>query len=294
MVSFASYRPEDYQRVCDFLIELNRKDKVRINWNWARWEWMYFHPEFDRSCLPAIGLWKNAGKVVGAAIYDMYYGEAFCGALEGYEALLPQILAYARKALADGQGLGVSVNDADEETASLLRELGYRRAEQSETILRISLRQALGYTLPEGFSIRETRFPEDMLAYKTVIWKGFDHEGDQAELRKMLQSDAIPPHLRSSLCLSVQGPDGNFAAHCTCWYDGRTDYAYIEPVCTVPQYRGRGLGKAVVRAALQQCASLGAKEAVVISDQTFYKKIGFEEAQHFTFYWISPESGALS
>lgn len=294
MVSFAPYQPEDYQRVCDFLIELNRKDKAHINWNWARWEWMYFHPDFDRSCLHAIGLWKNEGQVVGAAIYDLYYGEAFCGALEEYRALLPQILAYARKALADGQGLGISVNDADQETAALLRELGYRRTEQAETILRISLRQALEYTLPEGFSIRETRFPADTLAYKTVLWKGFGHEGDQAELQKMLQSDGAPPHLRPSLCLSVQGPDGSFAAHCTCWYDGRTDYAYLEPVCTVPQYRGRGLGKAVVLAALQQCALLGAEEAVVISDQAFYKRIGFEVAQRFPFYWLSPENGALS
>ena len=35
-ISFLSYRDEDYEAVCDFLIELNRKDRTHINWNRAQ------------------------------------------------------------------------------------------------------------------------------------------------------------------------------------------------------------------------------------------------------------------
>ena len=56
-VSFRTYRDEDYEAVCDFLIELNRKDRTHINWNWARFEWMMEHPEFDKSLRSSIGLW---------------------------------------------------------------------------------------------------------------------------------------------------------------------------------------------------------------------------------------------
>lgn len=140
--SFYPYEEKDYQQVCDFLIELNQQ-KTHINWNWARWEWMYSHPYFERSKKDTIGIWKADGVIVGAAIYDLFYGEAFCGTLEDYKALLPEILEYARKTL----------------------------------------------------------------------------------------------------------------------------------------------GKAVVLETLKHCAALGAKEAFVISDQEFYKKIGFEEYSNFSFYW---------
>ena len=33
---FRSYREEDYEAVCDFLIALNQRDRTHINWNWAR------------------------------------------------------------------------------------------------------------------------------------------------------------------------------------------------------------------------------------------------------------------
>ena len=89
------YQPSDYQAVCDFLIALNRDDRTHINWNWARFEWMAEHPEFDKSLSDSIGLWRDGDKVVGAAIYDMYFGEAFCGVLKDYEALYPEILDYA-------------------------------------------------------------------------------------------------------------------------------------------------------------------------------------------------------
>ena len=46
-MNLRSYRDEDYETVCDFLIELNRKDRTHINWNWARFEWMMEHPEYE-------------------------------------------------------------------------------------------------------------------------------------------------------------------------------------------------------------------------------------------------------
>ena len=281
------YTNEEYQAVCDFLITLNQQDKMHINWNWARWEWMYAHPYCDRTLLHTIGLWKDKDTVVGAAIYDMYHGEAFCAALDGYEARLPEILDYAYRRLRDENGLGIAVNDTDIRMQKLLDSLGYEKAEQTETVLCRSLDQNLDYELPDGFILRQIQFPEDDLAYQTVIWKGFDHEGDQAELEKMLGNKILPPNRRSELCLAVVDSTGEFAAHCTCWYDERTDYAYVEPVCTVPKYRGMGLGKVVVLEALKQCRSLGAKEAFVISEQEFYRKLGFEPFAHDTFYWKS-------
>ena len=87
------YTRENYEAVCDFLIELCRQDNAQIHWNWARFEWMMEHPEFNKSLLSSIGLWVENDSIVGAAIYDMYFGEAFCGVLPEYADLYPEILA---------------------------------------------------------------------------------------------------------------------------------------------------------------------------------------------------------
>ena len=276
----------DYQAVCDFLVELNQDGTKHLNWNWARWEWMVQHPYCDRSLLPSIGLWKDGKKVVGAAIFDLFRGEAFCGALPEHQHLLPEIYAYAYENLRNENGLGIAVADNDTDTQTVLTSLGYHKADQTEALYALELEKPLHYTLPEGFTVREIHFPEDNLAYQTVIWKGFGHEGDGAELEKMLRNKVLPPSRRTELCLGVT--DGReFAAHCTCWYDSRTDYAYIEPVCTIPKYQGLGLGRAVVSEALNRCAQLGAKKAMVLSDQQFYQKLGFAPLEHYRFYWRS-------
>ena len=286
-MDFRYFKEENYQAVCDFLIALNQQDKAHINWNWARWEWMYQHPYFQRALQNTIGLGWDDDRVVGAAIYDLYHGEAFCGALKGFAYMLPEILEYAYNNLKDDNGLGIAVHDDNRKMKELLSELGYQPADQRETILRRSLEQEPEYVLPNGFTIREIRFPEDNVAYQTVIWKGFDHEGDREELEKMLDNKALPPHRVPKLCLAVVDGAGEFAAHCTCWHDERTDYAYVEPVCTIPKYRGMGLGKAIVLEALKRCRNSGAKEAFVISEQEFYRKMGFEPFAHYTFYWKS-------
>ena len=62
----------------------------------------------------------------------------------------------------------------------------------------------------------------------------------------------------------------------------------MEPVCTVPEYRGKGIAKAVIFEALNRASALGAKKAYVISDMEFYRKLGFEEEYRFSFYWKKP------
>ena len=68
------------------------------------------------------------------------------------------------------------------------------------------------------------------------------------------------------------------------WFREGTDYAYVEPVCTVPAYRGRGIAAALLSEAFNRAKALGAKTAYVISDLPFYEKLGFETVQLYTFY----------
>jgi predicted N-acetyltransferase YhbS len=68
------------------------------------------------------------------------------------------------------------------------------------------------------------------------------------------------------------------------WYDEGEKTAYIEPVCTVPEYRKRGLAKIAVYEAMQRCENMGAERAIVISNQPFYFKIGFKVSSSYSFW----------
>jgi hypothetical protein len=154
-MEFRNYREQDYEAVCDFLVELNRKDRLHIHWNWARFEWMYEHPEFDKTAKEAFGLWWDGGRIVGASIYDMYFGEAFCGALPEYGDLYPKILDYAWRELRDENGLGIAVCDENGAEINALKAAGFVPTDQTETVMTAALNRPFDAPLPEGYSLKE-------------------------------------------------------------------------------------------------------------------------------------------
>lgn len=280
------FREEDYEAVCAFLAELNRESRDHINWNWARFEWMYEHPDCDRSLLGSIGLWWVGSRVVGAAIYDMYLGEAFCGVLPDWADLFPAVLDYAWRELKDENGLGVALCDGCEAEGAALRKAGFSPADQEETILRIELEGPFPVILPEGLRFASPDPVADSEALQWLFWQGFDHGSDRAEFEREKQQPSRPrPHFDPRLSVAAADEAGELAALCGLWYLPGTDYAYVEPVCTVPGWRGKGVGRAVVTEALNRARTLGAKRAYVISDQAFYRRLGFVFDRHYTFYW---------
>ena len=279
------YREEDFDAVCAFLIALNRSDKRHINWNWARFEWMIEHPAFDKSAIRSIGLWWERDRIVGAAIYDMYFGEAFCAALPGHETIYPAILDYACRELRDDSGLGIAICDNSRSEIEAAEAAGFAPDEQSETVLRLGLDKLRRRVLPEGYGFVELDPAEQPEDFQWLLWQGFDHGTDYEEFRR--SDPIIPqrrPHLNKRLSLAAAAPDGALAAYGCVWYRPDTDYAYVEPVCTVPAHRGKGIAAALVSEALTRAGALGAREAYVISDLPFYEKLGFEKARQYTFY----------
>ena len=288
-MEFRNYTEKDYQAVCDFLIALNRTNNDHINWNWARFEWMAEHPEFDKSAVGAIGLWCDDGDVVGAAIYDMYFGEALCAALPGYEAIYPQILAYACEHLSDDGGLGIAICDDSIGEIEAAKNAGFTPTDQTETIMCIELGKPLPAALPDDLRFTEFDPAERPYDFQWLLWQGFDHGTDKAAFER---SEPIVPqlrrHLDPRLSVAVTNGAGEAVAYCCLWYSEKTDYAYVEPVCVVPSCRGKGVARAVVYEALNRAGALGAKKAYVISDMAFYSKLGFKTKKHFTFYWKKP------
>ncbi len=288
-MKFKNYSNSDYEAVCDFLIELNRENQNHINWNWGRFEWMMEHPEFDKSRMGSIGLWIDGEKVVGAAIYDMYFGEAFVGALSKYSSLYTEILGYAYRELKDENGLDIAVCDACAAEICAAESAGFEISEQAETVMRLDLINELSANLPNCLRFSELDPVKEPVAFQWLLWQGFDHGTNKAEFERdgdiITEIPMFRRHFNPALSIAAKNSDGEYVSYCCLWYSDKTDYAYIEPVCTVPSYRGKGVAKAVIYEALNRAKSLGANKAYVLSDMPFYEKLGFRKDRHFTFYW---------
>ena len=289
MVRFVYYQTRYYQQVCDFLIEINREGHHHDNWNWARFEWMHEHDLTKKELLGSMGLWFDDDHLVGAALFDMFLGEAFVGVLSSHRDLYPELLEYAFRRLKDGRGLGIAFCDeAQEEIQEAIRQ-GFAKTDGGETVCEISLNQAYPVTVPQGFSIEAFDAQAHPMEISWMMWQGFDHGDDKEEFLEQYQKPTGErPHFNPYLCIMVRSPQGELVASASTWYDPRTDYAYVEPVCVLPGYRKMGLGKAAVYTAINHARELGAKVATVNSDQVFYERLGFKKRNHYTFYWKKP------
>lgn len=286
---FRNFHNSYYDKVCDFLIELSEYDCKHINWNWARWEWMFFHPEFSRGLIDKIGLWLYNDVLVGISTYDHYFWEAFFAIKPGFEELEKDILEYTVATFSDKNGIGIAVNDEDISTIDLLLNYGFIKESQTENILEIPLENVnFDFITPKGIVLKNLDIKKDLYRHHSVLWKGFDHEGhlpvDEATMNRqkvMLSASNLNPFLH----IAAENKDGNYIAYCGLWYNQKTSYAYVEPVCTIPEYRHKGVSRVVLLEALKRCFSLGAKKAYVISNNSFYKSLGFQQHSHYTFYW---------
>lgn len=286
MIRFVSFQHCYYQQVCDFLIEINKKNNYHNNWNWARFEWMYEHPLTQKELLHYTGLWFDDNHLVGAALIDMFFGEAFVGVLNKYQSLYPEVLKYAFDNLKDDQGLGISFRDENIDEINEAIKQGFSKVEAEEIDCEINLDKEFAVSLTEGFSVETFDAEKNSQEIEWLFWQGFDHGNDRKVfLKQYKESTGTRPHFNPYLCIVIKNNQGELVASASTWYDPRTDYAYVEPVCVIPECRKMGLGKAAVYTAINHARELGAKRAIVNSGQEFYQRIGFKKKNHYSFYW---------
>lgn len=286
MIRFIKYQDCYYQQVCDFLIELNNENNYHNNWNWARFEWMIEHPLTKKELLNSMGLFFDDNHLVGATLIDMFFGEAFVGVLSKYHHIYPDVLHYAYDNLKDEEGLGIAFHDDNKEDIMEAIKQGFFKAEAEEVDCAINLDKEYSFTLPTGFKIETYDAQKKPMEMEWLFYQGFDHGDNKEEfLKEYKKPTGTRPHFNPYLCIVIKNEQNELVASASTWYDKRTDYAYVEPVCVIPKCRKKGIGKAAVYTAINHARELGAKIATVNSNQDFYKHLGFSQRNHYSFYW---------
>lgn len=275
-----------YEKVRKFLIEINQKRIVNENFLWARWEWMHSLTRYmDVESLSNIGLWMEGNKIVALATYELEMGYCYFISEDSYEYLKSDMLSYAKENLAKEGNVMALINDTDREFQKIAVAQGFYPTQKKEKTSVIDVDSTISYQLPDGFTIHSLAEGFDKYKLNRCKYRGFNNGEELSEDESIARDeDYSGPNLNKHIHIYLTAPDDSYVAYCGSWYDNRTNYAYIEPVCTDPLYRKIGCGRAVVLEAVKRCGELGAKQAFVGSSQQFYYNIGFYPYSNYTWW----------
>lgn len=304
-IKMRPYDPEcDFLRIRDFLSESYARVGRPLNWRIERWNYARYFvapmlgtygepvPRTEDS-LRAIAQWETlmvvwetaVGEIVGVVniehphVDHRDYGEMFLQRHPDYGQLLPEMLDFGEQRLlnpATGM-VHIYVYESDAALQALLRRRSYRHLAEHigyDSVLTIGDLPAPD--LPQEFTLRSMADVNDIERRREVFGRSFNHP-DPADWPSAFSYEELQraPDYRPDLDLAIVAPDGRFAACCITWYDGRNRLGILEPVGTIPDFRGMGLGREVVMAGVRRAASLGAQTVQVGSGQRFYEALGF-------------------
>lgn len=143
--------------------------------------------------------------------------------------------------------------------------------------------------LPDGFTLRAVGGPEEWQRRVDVHRAAFGRSRFSVEGYRNVRAT---PNYRPDLDLVAVAPNGDFAAYCLVWYDPASRVGEYEPVGGHPDWRQRGLTRAVLIEGLRRLRALGAEWAIVLtpSDNTpalrLYESAGFQRYDDERYYRI--------
>ena len=94
---------------------------------------------------------------------------------------------------------------------------------------------------------------------------------------------APAPHSTHEYDVIIADEKGEYVCFSGMWWVPENRLAYMEPLCTIPEYRGVGLASAALSAHVRRLRPLGARR-MTGGDNPFYRKIGFDREIRWQ-YW---------
>lgn len=279
----------DFWRVRNLLIETHAITPTGFNWEIRRWEGWHFHRErLSWETNKQIRLWETAeARLIGVA-HPEGAGEAFLELHPDYRYIEPEMIAWAEENLCAPNGddrqrrLDFSVLDYDSPRRRLLTSRGYQMTPHSFVIrrMRFGERTLPKVVLAEGYHLRSTNTGDDQ-RMADILNAGFNRTiHTAAELHNFV---TFSPSFRHDLNLVAEAPDGTFAALVGMTYDNINCVGIVEPVCTHPDHRRKGLARALISEGMRRVRALGAAYVYVgtgddAAANALYENVGFTEA----------------
>lgn len=233
-------------------------------------------------------MWKDGGKIAAFVFHENPISDVYISLRPGYEELAEELVSYAGAGMPKRDGKNKLVLfEGQTALMEAAKRAGYvRTGGYNEAVFAFG--KPLDYPLPEGFRFAE---PGELDPAKIAecCWKGFDHEESEGPWDGNYESTLrliATPHATPSYAVAVENERREYVCFAGMWWTPENHLAYMEPLCTVPQYRRKGLAAAALSEMYRRMKPLGATHMTGGGDP-FYGKIGFEPCIGWTF-WEKP------
>lgn len=238
----------------------------------------------DKSLVHRNRLWLDGDKIVGFVFYENPVTDVYFSLRPGYELLAPEMIAYAECSMPHQDGKRrLVIFGAQSALVEAARHAGWKR-EFSYWEKVLDLAQPLERALPEGY--RFAGAPLDPARCARCCWKGFDHEAEEGpwdgDWEHALHL-AAAPHATFEHAVAIEDENGEYVCYAGMWWTPENHLAYMEPLCTVPEHRRKGLAAAAMAELRRRLVPLGATHMTGGGDP-FYDRVGFKPQIEWIFW----------
>lgn len=282
----------DSRRVWDFMVEVYDPDHA----NGASapfFEYALGSSWLDKNYLPMNRLWLDGERVAAFAFYEEPCTDVYVCLRPGYETLADAIIEYGETSLPHFDGEKAFVLFAGQQALiDAAKRRGYvLDSEDVEYEFDFAARD-LNRPIPEGFH-RVDPMDVDPVKLTRCFWKGFGH-GERAPFENWAERVtgcewdaqksyynvlgeilAPSPHSTHEYDVIIADAAGEYACFSGMWWVAENRLAYMEPLCTIPEYRRMGLAEAALSEHARRLRPLGARFMTGGGDP-FYRKIGYD------------------
>ena len=267
----------------------------------------------DKDYLRLNRFWLDDGVPAAFVFYEQPVTSTYFVLRPGYEFLAGEMIEYAGTAypkfdepreLVLGSGQTALIEEAFRR--------GYQ-VEYEEMDYFFDFRKGkLSYPLPAGFHFVDAK-SSDPLKTARCLWNGFNREelGEFVNWDIPVKNGGRSPHelYQNVLCASISpsphatydytviiaDEKDEYVCFSGMWWVPENRLAYMEPLCTVPEHRHKGLAAAALSRHDQVLRELGA-EIMTGGGNEFYRRIGYQKAHrvlHMKLKSVSGEEGML-
>lgn len=238
-------------------------------------------------------IWLDGDKVVGFIFTESTPTDIFFNVRPGYEEdIVCDMMDYAQTYMPNwGNNQQFMLFSGQEFLMKEAEKRGFTKVYEDEDFI-FDFQNVLDYKLPDGFHFVS---PEnvDIVKLTECCWKGFNHEQDKGPFVKWEEKNpgtvwnphvayhgnmrsmmAPSPHATPEYNLIIENKAGEYVCFSGMWWVPQNQLAYMEPLCTVPEYRHMGLAAAALSEHYRRMKKLGATHMTGGSNP-FYKKLGY-------------------
>lgn len=231
----------------------------------------------DKEYLHLNRLWMAGDIVVGFVFTEAVVTSVFFNLRPGYEGLADEMVEYAQNSFPDlGGERELVIFSGQEALIRAAEKEGYKVSYENADFLFDFRKSGLSYDLPEGFHFVDP-FKCDLLKLAKCTWNGFNAEElgpfknwnipdsetpwnpHKAYTGVVNSAVAPPPHATHEYNVIIADENEDYVCFSGMWWVPENKLAYMEPLCTVPEYRRRGLAAAALTQHYRRLKVLGAE-----------------------------------